>query len=119
MEWFGRAPAPPGGVCCWDGASVTQLRGHRARDAHKAWPENADVAERQARRAALTARQRDAPEHAQAGTKEQPHGANKGTALNPISLRRPATLRWRSSSRCSATEAARFTLALKGKTFAR
>jgi hypothetical protein len=34
-----------------------------------------------ARRPALTAPARDAPEHARAGTKEQPYGTNKGTAL--------------------------------------
>jgi hypothetical protein len=47
----------------------------------KAWPGNADVVESRARRPALTAPGRDAPEHAQAGTKQRPYGTNKGTAL--------------------------------------
>jgi hypothetical protein len=47
----------------------------------KAWPGDADVVESQARRPALTVPARDAPEHVQAGTKERPHGTNKGTAL--------------------------------------
>jgi hypothetical protein len=43
----------------------------------KAWPENAETEVSQVRRPALTAPARGAPEQAQAGTKERPHGTNQ------------------------------------------
>jgi len=46
----------------------------------KAWPGDADVVESQAQRPALTVPARDAPHDVRAGTKERPHGTNKGTA---------------------------------------
>ena len=39
-----------------------------------------ELEQRQLRRPALTVPARDAPHNVQAGTKERPHGTNKGTA---------------------------------------
>jgi hypothetical protein len=45
----------------------------------KTWPGNAATVKIQARRPALTVPARDALHNVQAGTKERPHGTNKGT----------------------------------------